>query len=225
MATTVQNIIDGIKWQADLQQGNRLLPADLIPEVDAAYKEAHEVIVAEWEDYFVKKVTDFAIAGGAGANTYTIAATDFFKLKGIQKQAGSTWAPPLPTHGFNEMGAVTELSYRHQADTIYFEPELSCAGTYRLWYVYTPADLTLVTDTIVDINGMVKAFIRDAVATRAILREEDSDVAMMGKLRDDMRARLARMAARRNAGRGRKVADTRRGARFKFMTRSGLVLP
>lgn len=225
MATTVQNIIDGVKWQADLQQGGRLANADLIPEIDAAYKEAWEAIVAEYDDYFIKKVTDFAIVGGVGANTYQITATDFYKLKAIQPQRGATFAPPLPTHTLNEAGAVAELSYRLAGDLVYFEPELSCAGTYRLWYVYTPPDLTLTSDTIVDLNGAVKMFIRDAVATRAVLREEDSDVATMEKLRDRMMGRIARMAAHRNAGRGKKVQDTRRGGRFRFMTRSGMSLP
>lgn len=228
MATTVQNILDGIAWQTDLEASagtnKRLDPAKLIPEIDAAYKEAWETVVAEYEDYFVKKVADFAITGGVGLNTYTIAANDFYKLKAIQPQRGTTFAPPLPTHSLNEAGAVPELSYRLVGDTVYFEPELSCAGTYRLWYIYTPADLTAAGDTIVDINGALKRFCIDAVATRALAREEE-DPSVLAGLRDRMMARIAKMAAHRNAGRGKKVQDTRRPGRFRFMTRSGMGIP
>lgn len=214
-----------MKWQVDKQVGNRLLAADLIPEVDAAYKEAWEAIVAEYDDYFVKKVTDFVIVGGVGLNTYTIAAADFYKLKAIQPLRGVTFADPLPTHTLNTAGSVPELSYRLQGSDVYFEPELACAGTYRLWYVYTPPDLTAAGDTIVDLNGAVKRFCIDTVACRASVREEDTRQDALLGFRNAMMARIAKMAAHRNAGRGKKVQDTRRGSRFRFMTRSGMHLP
>lgn len=226
MATTVQNIIDGVKWQADLQQGSRLASADLIPVIDAAYKEAWDAIVAEYDDFFVKTISGISITGGAGLNTYQIVASDFFKLKSVQKLNGSVYGPPLGTHEFNEMGAVGELSWRLEDDTIYFEPELSCNGTYRIKYVYTPADLTAAGDTIVDrTNGAIKQFCIDTVAARAALREEDADVEKLLGFRTAMMSRIAKMVGHRKAGRGKKVADTRRGNRFRFMTRSGLALP
>jgi len=226
VATTVQNIIDGVKWQVDLQQGGRLANADLIPRIDAVYKEAWEAIVEQFDDYFVKKVTDFTITGGAGANTYAIVATDFYKLKGIQLLFGTVFGPPLPMHSFNEAGAVDELSYRLVDSTVYFEPELSCGGTYRLWYVYSPPDLTQVSDPIVDINGAVKQFCIDAVSFRSHLREEDSDSATMKVLRDEMLARIRRSAANRNAGKGKKVARTRTTRRrWLNRTKTGYYLP
>jgi hypothetical protein len=226
VAVTVQNLIDRIKWVADNGTGNRLLSDDLIPEIDDAYKEAWEAIVEQYDDYFVKKVTDFAIAGGVGANTYTISATDFFKLKAIQLQVGLTFAPPLPAHGMNEMGSAPELSYRLVDGTVYFEPELSCAGTYRLWYIYTPPDLVNTSDSITDLNGAVRRFVIDAVATRAVLRESDADVAMMKALRDEMMERLRRASAQRNAGKGRRVARTRTTRRRALArTKTGYYLP
>jgi hypothetical protein len=139
---------------------------------------------------------------------------------------GLTFAPPLPSHGLNEAGAVGELSYRLIDGTVYFEPELSCAGTYRLWYIYSPPDLTATSDTIVDVNGAVKRFCIDAVATRAVLREEDADVATMKTLRDEMLARVRRVAANRNAGKGKRVARTRTTRRRMLnRTKTGYYLP
>lgn len=233
MATTVQNILDQVAWQTDLESSvgtsKRLDPAKLIPEVDALYKEAWETAVAGYEDLFIKKVVDFAITGGVGLNTYSlVAATDFYKLKSIQRQSGNgVFGAPLPTHPWNQIGDVDELSYRLQDSnpaTVYFEPELSCAGTYRLYYVYQPTDLTLVGDTITDFNGAFRRFIVDALAMRVTAREEE-DPQFLASLLTRFTARIARFASARNVGRGKKVADVRSGRRFRFMTRTGFTLP
>jgi len=230
---TVQNILDAVAWQSDQESSvgtnKRLDPAKLIPEVDALYKEAWEIAVNACEDWFVKKVSDFAITGGVGLNTYSLAgATDFYKLKAIQRQVGATFAPPLPTHSFNEIGNVEELSYRLQdinPATVYFEPEMSCAGTYRLWYVYLPTALTAAGDTVVDpLGGAIARFITDALVLRVRTREEE-DLEASAQLIARYTARVMAAAADRNKGRGRKVADTRGGRRFRFMTRSGYPLP
>lgn len=230
---TVQNILDQVAWQSDLEAsvgtGKRLDPAKLIPQVNALYKEAWEIAVNAYEDWYIKKVTDFTIVGGVGANTFSLAGTtDFYKLKAIQRQAGATFGPPLPTHPWNEIGQVDELSYRLQDSapaTVYFEPELSCGGVYRLWYIYTPTDLTLVGDTVVDpLNGAVKTFIEDFLVMRVLAREEE-DPGFAAQLVARYTARVAAAAAARNLGRGKKVADVRQGRRFRFMTKSGYSLP
>lgn len=230
---TVQDILDQVAWQTDLESsvgtGKRLDPAKLIPQANAIYKEAWEIAVNACEDWYIKKVTDFAIVGGVGANTYSlVATTDFYKLKAIQRLNGSVYGPPLPTHPFNMIGAVDELSYRLQDSapaTVYFEPELSCAGTYRLWYVYTPTDLTLAANTLVDpLNGAIKQFIEDTLAMRVTARE-DEDPAFLAQLVARFTARVDKAAASRNVGRGRKIADTRGGRRWRFMTKTGYSLP
>jgi len=223
---TVQDVLDGVRWQADISSTGRLADANLIPIVDSMYKIAWEAIVEQYDDYFVKKVTDFSIAGGVGANTYAIAATDFFKLKAVQRKVGDTYAPPLPAHGMNEMGGARELSYRLVDSTVYFEPEMSCAGDYRLWYIYTPPDLTAAGNTFTDINGMIKRFLIDAVTVRVNLREEDVDTAAIKALADEMLTRIRRVSANRNAGKGRQVARTRTTRRRAFnRTKTGYYLP
>jgi hypothetical protein len=230
---TVQDVLDQVAWQADLEAsvgtGKRLDPAKLIPQINATYKEAWEIAVAACEDWYIKKVTDFAITGGVGLNTFSLAGTtDFYKLKAIQRLNGTTFGPPLPTHPFNMIGAVEELSYRLQDSapaTVYFEPELSCAGTYRLWYVYTPTDLTAAGNTLVDpLNGAIKQLLEEMLTMRVLAREEE-DPGMAAQLVARFTARVTAAAAMRNVGRGKKIADVRSTRRFRFMTRSGYSLP
>lgn len=231
---TVQNILDQVAWQTDLEASvgtsKRLDPAKLIPQINATYKESWEIAVAACEDWYIKKVADFAITGGVGLNTFSLGSTaDFYKLKAIQRQAGnSVFGPALPTHPFNMIGMVDELSYRLQDSspaTVYFEPELSCAGTYRLWYVYTPPDLTAAVDTLVDpLNGAIKQFIEETITMRVLAREEE-DPGLAEQLVARFTARVASAASMRNVGRGKKIADVRSARRFRFMTRSGYSLP
>jgi hypothetical protein len=227
--STAQQCFDRIAWQADLQVGSRLTAAEALPFINLAYREAWDLMVASYEDYFVKLHTPgtFTLAGGLTGNSYQITATDFYKIKGVQLLFGQRWSDPLPTFEFNEWGNPPDgLSYRQEGDTLYFEPNEMLAGwTFRLWYVYKPADLALV-DTIVDVNGWVEQFIIDTVAIRVAVREEDGEPAVLMPFRQALEERIKKMAANRNVGKARRVARTRitrRNARNR--TRTGMYLP
>ena len=226
---TAQQCFDRIQWQTDLQTGSRLLAAEVLPFINLAYREAWDIMVASYEDYFVKLHSPgtFTMAGGSSGNTYQITATDFYKVKGVQMQFGSRWSNPLPTFEFNEWGQPPDgLSYRQEFDTLYFEPnELLAGWTFRLWYVYKPADLAL-GDTVVDVNGWVEQFIIDTVAIRVLGREEE-DASLLQASRGQIEARIKKMAANRNAGKTRRVARTRVTTRSRRAnrTRTGLYLP
>lgn len=223
---TVQTVIDMVKWQTDLQKGNRLLGADLLPFINLAYKDAWGRIVSAYEDHFVKKPSDFAIAGGVGASSYDIAAlTDFYRVRAVLKQSGSRWTDPLPLWEVGNWGSPDELSYRLLDTTLQLLPEESCAGTYRLWYVYLPGDLLLTPNpsTLVDINGKVLQYIVDTIGVRVKGREEEES-ALLERLRGELVADLASFFSHRQ-GRPKRIADVRGARRFRFMTKSGLRLP
>ena len=227
---TAQQCFDRIQWQTDLQTGSRLVAAEVLPFINLAYREAWDILVASYEDYFVKLNTTpastFTMAGGSSGNTFQITATDFYKVKGVQMLFGDRWSNPLPTFEFNEWGNPPDgISYRQEYDTLYFEPNDSLAGnTFRLWYVYKPADLVL-GDTVVDVNGWVEQFIIDTVAIRVLGREEE-DASLLQASRGQIEARIKKMAANRNAGKTRKVARTRLTRRNRTnRTRTGLYLP
>lgn len=222
---TVQTAIDMVKWQVDMQTGNRLVSADLIPFINLAYKDAWETIVGAYEDHFVKKAaSDYTVAGGSGANTIDISAlTDFLRIRALRRQVGTKWSDPLPTWQMAEWGYPDELSYRLIASTIELQPETTCAGTYRLHYVYLPTDLTATSDTLQDINGKVLAYIVDTIGIRVKHREEEEAAGLI-KLRAELVERMAGTFSHRQ-GRPKKIADVRAGRRFRFMTRSGYHLP
>lgn len=234
--STMQNCIDRARWQADIQVGapsGRLVDSALLPFGNLAYREAWDLIIASYEDYAVKLNTTpastFTLAGGVSGNTYQITATDFYKVKSVQMLVGSRWSDPLPTFEHNEWGGPRDgISYRLEGDTLYFEPNEVLAGwTFRLWYVYKPTDLAL-GDNVVDVNGWVEQYIIDTLVVRIQVREEDSDPAALQGLRNALVERITKMAANRNAGKGRKIARTRwslRSGRRRNVTRTGYPLP
>lgn len=226
MATLLQ-LFNRIQWQSDQQAGSRLAEADVIPFVNLAMREAWEIIVASGEDYFAKLHTPgtFTLAGGPGGSTFQITAADFFKVKGVQMQIGGRWSDPLPTFEFNEWGSPPDgISYRHEFDTLYFEPFEVVGGTYRLWYIYKPTDLANDNDILTDVNGWIEQYVIDAVSLRTKVREAE-DVSVLQDLRAALQKRIVGSAAQRNRGKGRKVARTRTGRRWRFFTRSGIPLP
>lgn len=227
---TAQQCIDRSKWQADLEAGTRVGASALLAFLNLAYREAWDLFLANgYEDQFVKlHASTFTMAGGSTGNTYAIAISDFYKLKGVQYLTGDRWSDPLPTHEFNEMGEPPDgLSYCHLGDTLFFEPHETLASyTFRLWYVYKPADLAL-GDSIVDVNGQIEQYIIDTLGARSGLREEDADVSVLLGLKKQLEERIVTMAAARNAGKGKKIARTRRSRwrRHPNRTRTGIYLP
>lgn len=231
--STAQQCIDRVRWQVDLQVGapnGRLVDTELLPFLNLAYREAWDLILASYEDYAVKLHSPgtFTMAGGISGNTFQITAADFYKVKAVQILYGSRWSDPLPTFEMNEWGGPPNgMSYKHIADTLYFEPNETLAGwTFRLWYVYKPTDLAL-GDTVVDPNGWVEQFIIDTLAMRIQHREEE-DWQAPKVFRDGLVERIKAMSANRNAGKGRKIARTRwslRSARNRNRTRTGYPLP
>jgi len=225
---TAQNIVDRVKWQCDTLTDGSIVDADILPFVNLAYREAWDMCVASGEKYFVKVHTPgtFTLTGGVSGNSFQITATDFFKVFGVQMLAGNRWSDPLPTFEFNEWEQSRDgLGYIHLDDSLYFEPNESLSGkTFRLWYVYKPADLALGTTFVDPLNGAVEQYMIDTCAIRATHRAEEDASALLA-LQKGLQDRIAKMAANRNAGKGRRVARTRGGRRFRFMTRSGIPLP
>lgn len=228
---TAQQCIDRSKWQADLENGGRVVAATVLPFVNLAYREAWDLFIAHgFEDKFVKlHAATFTMAGGSSGNTFALsAATDLYKVKGVQYQTGDRWSDPLPTFEFNEMQDPPDgLSYCQLGDTLYFEPNESLAGyTFRLWYVYKPTDLAL-GDSITDVNGQIEQYIIDTLGARVSLREEDADTGALLGLRKALEERVVLMAAALNAGKGKRIAITRRSRwrRHPNRTKTGIYLP
>lgn len=203
---TVAAIISQVKWQADKQRGGRIDATDLVPLANRAYKEAWDVIVASGEDYFIRTSSEFTLTGGPSSFSRVISETDFYKIKAVQPKCQDQWGEPLLPYVPGRLG----VTYRLEGSTLYFEPQDYCAGTYRYRYHYQPADLTLVTDPIQDVNGWIEAYMVDAMVARIRDREEE-DPNFIASLQQDLAQRIQRMAAHR-AG-PRRVADVRRRPR------------
>ncbi len=219
MGTTLEALRTKIRWQAETDSART--DSDRLNEIiNLAYASAWDTIIATYEDYASTFSDEFTLTGGPDGNTEDIDEdAGFYKLRAVQRKIGTRWSDPLPTFELDEMGCAPELSYRLMDSTLYFEPAENCAGTYRYLYVYKPEPLA-DGDELRDLNGAVEMFVIAACVALIHERDED-DASVMLSLQGGFEQKIAKMAAHRNAGRPKRVADRRGGVPFRFMTRSG----
>lgn len=204
---TVATVIEQVKWAADRQRGGRLATASLLAVATRIYREAWEIVINACRDRYVKDATSRAgltLTGAAGSTSILITETDFYALydgqrSAVQRVSGTEYLD-IPVYRRES----ARLSYRWEADTIFFEGD--CAGTYTYRYVYKPADLVDANSTIVDFNGWIEALLVDGLTLRAKMRDEE-DPALIPALLQNFESRVQRYATARAAP--QRVIDVR----------------
>lgn len=200
---TVANLITEIRTATDQSNSTFLTDAELTTWINAAYKEGWDLFVEAAEDYGINSVT-FTISSG---NTYAIVATDFYKIRGLDYSLGSGNYDTVMPVAWSERNRNGSRSYKLMGSTLYILPTDLATGTYTLWYVTKPADLTS-GDSIVDYNGVVQKYIVEDVSARIRAKaEEDPSPHVQAKAA--IIDRLRRLAAGRDQGAPRSVIDIR----------------
>lgn len=223
--STRSEVRDRLLWQGNLENWDGLTTARANEMIQLAYDDAWNIIIAAHEDYAITVGGSFTLAGGSGGNTHALSSyTDFIKLRGVQRQFGGRWGDPLPTFEFDEMGSPGQLSYRLMNSTLYFEPQESAAGTYRIWYVQKQAALSGDSSVVQDpCGGAVEEFIIATVALKARIKDGAS-TSELERLRQEFAGKVRSAAANRHAGRPKQVSDARGALRRRLAhrTRSGI---
>jgi hypothetical protein len=192
-----------------------------------AYQEAWDILIEAYEDYRVKLSGTAVISSG---NTITMAstaptgfgATDFLKVKQVERLSGSYWVP-LDSFPLQESRDVPPWSYRVMDGTMYILPSSQAAGSYRMYYVYSTAALTADSSTGSTIedtnNGLVARYIHDAVLIRLKDKCEEDTSSAHARLERTVE-HMRRLGANRD-GRPKRIADVR-GTGYAYRTRSGI---
>lgn len=212
MAYTLLQLRTLARQRADMENSQLVLDPELTNYVNDSYAELYDLLVTQFEDYYLAAPQTFTIA--SGSNTQALPAT-FYKLRAIDLQNGSDW---LTVRQFNfaernhratsisRIGyAAKNVSYRVMGQNIYFEPELDAAGTYRLWFIprYTP--LVADGDTMGDVLDFGEYVIIDA-AIKMLIKEE-SDIGALMAQKQAMTERVMTMAKDRTVDQPERIAD------------------
>lgn len=198
MTVLTSAIVAHAKRRADMESGGVVnAAAEWLELVNHAYLDLWDLVAQHTQDHFVTMAT-FTLAGGAGAGSQYTVPVDLNEVRLVEYQTGdNTQFAPVPPFSLAERNESAR-SYRLMGSTLYVVPEVSSAGSYRIWY--TPAPATLATSpSDVAIDARVERwweYVGLGAAKRALSKEESntSDVERDMKMIAD---RIAKMAPKR----------------------------
>lgn len=184
MAIPVSALILSAQRAADMVNSGFVDTPTWIDWCDQAHKQLYGKVFQQFKDTFFKS-TDFSMVNGT--NQQTLPA-DFRMLRGFEQDPTLAIRRNVPKFNFTDrnkyrsgtIGAFNPQSqqkgYRVVArSTLLVEPPENCAGNYRLYYVNGPVTLTATTDDIMVELEPWSEYISQAMARKALLKEE-SDV-------------------------------------------------
>lgn len=213
-----------LKSSADVEDSNVIDSTTLNSWTADAYQEAWDILVEAYEDYRTKLSGTAVVTTGTSITIASTAptgftATDFLKVKQVERLSGSQWVPIQPVP-LQETVDVAPWGYRLHDATMYLYPTSQAAGSYRMWYVYATAALSGDSSTIDDLNnGLVVRYMLDACIIRIKDKQEEDTSSAYARLQKT-EAHMRKLAANRD-GRPKPIADVR-GGRYTHRTKSGI---
>lgn len=185
--------------------------------INQAAFELYDLLVTEYEDYFMKAPLLLTTTGSQQVDL----PTDFYKILGVDLGlANNTTAwVTLKKFQFIERNryvypqinstffGVFNLQYRVMDKTIFFIPTPSAGQFLRIWYIPKLVQLLQDTDILTGISGWGEYVIVDA-AIRA-LQKEESDVSVFMQQKIMLIKRIEEAAMNRDAGQPDCISDTR----------------
>ena len=197
------------RQRADMENSEFVTDSELLYYVNNSYAELYDILVAKFEDYYVKNPPyEFTLAGNDYAANLP---ADFYKLRGLDRQSGSDWYN-LRLFQFEQRndklrGAspYESLRYRVYGSQIIISPSDQASGTYKVWYIPKFTPLVSDSDTVDGVNGWEEYIVVD-VAIKCLQKEESSTTTLEG-MKKSLLVRINSMSANRDAGEPERVTD------------------
>lgn len=206
--------------------GTFILKAELNKYINLAFAELHDILVQKYEDIFVKSVTFNTSAQSTGVYSITsdVVATDFYKVLGVDLDAGGVNYRLRP-FSFQErtmfnttisnVTGLVDTRYHVQGDNLKLIPAPPPSGTITFWYVPQVAELVNDGDTITDKAGYGvilgwEEFIVVGAAIK-VKQKEESDITALLAEKEMIRRRIEEAAGNRDAGESRAILDVTAG--------------
>jgi len=217
---TLAQLITRSRRRADQENSEFCTDAEVVDYINDAVAELHEMMVNEYELYYVSSEAYTLPADNPKAlpdSFWKALGCDFAsggvtrRIRRYMFQERNAFESPMLKQGY--MGNVFFII---EGNNIRFIPESPPAGTVTLWYIPEPQkfdpdstgdELTAIDKALA--NGFERFIILDAAIK--MLQKEESDTQILVEEREGVRARLMLAAQDRTPGESRAIADVKVG--------------
>jgi hypothetical protein len=215
MLVQAQKLIDGGLERADMVGSGFITSEGQIRWINDCYAELYDVILrCNEDDYVSYPPLQFTVSSGDLSNDLP---ADFFKMVGLDKQFGGKWVE-IRKFSFNRRNRlkssflytartfVPAIRYRIVGNKILFDSQDDASGTYQLWYIPVPPEVTNVADNFSIESRSHRQFIELSFAIKA-LEKEESDVSTLMAERSKLEADILATKINRDEGEPDRISN------------------
>ena len=224
MATTLANIIQLIRYRANLENNYVVTDSELTIYINSSLAELDDILVTDYEDYNVETFQAVIPTDGT-SNTFPV-PSQFYKLRGVdyqlnKEQNGTYWLTlypfQMPERNRQRSGLTnilipykTGLSYRLQGNQIMIMPQMQAGGIYQVWYTPKYVPLVELTDTL-SIQMDTQAWVEYSVVDCCIkcLNKQNLDPSGFLAEKGALQQRIRNAMKNRDASAPKRMANVR----------------
>ena len=226
--TSLSSLITRSRRRADQENSTFCTDAEVTDYINEAIAELHEMMVNEYELYYVSSTSFSLPTGHADGDNVKDLPNNFWKALGCDFASGGV-TRRIRRYMFQErnayespmlkQGYMANVFFIIEGDNIRFIPESPPGGTVTLWYVPEPQKFAADTGTALEAidkalaNGFERFIILDAAIK--MLQKEESDTKVLMAEREGVRQRLMIVAKNRTPGESRAIADVKVGTAIR----------
>ncbi len=202
---TVVSLVLGSRQIADMQNTQFCTDTEIVGYLDIGYRKLYNHVVNRFENYYVSEQNITLVPS---QEEYDL-PTDFFKLLGCD-MFRSGLAYTMRPWSLNERNRVTfsyngtPLRYILKAGKIVFKPIPATTDYIKMYYIPSPAELTLGSSVEV-FNGFDEYVMLDAAIK--MKQKEESDVSILAGKQAEILQLIFETLAGRDAGQPQKMTD------------------
>ncbi len=231
MSTSIGDIVQRIRWATNTENNTVVTDQELATKANDSFGALDDILIGLYEDYKLTNTQKTITTSADGSNNFTL-PTDFLKARLVERQWGSDWVrlEPFSLQQHSAISSPTLIRagagwtgyYRIEGNTCEVLPWQNAAAVYRIWYVpsFTPitfsvdgaGKFTTSTATLpvhMDVQAWHAFVIADVSAH--VQQKQELDGGPFIQEREMQRQRVIGAAKTRDAGRAKRVADTRGG--------------
>lgn len=179
--------------RADQANSSLVSTAEGYQYVNAAYRELYDLVVAQFQDWFITFGTAFTLTGGTQALSTQGLPANLLYLVEVEKDPNTGLRRPVPAFSRKQhpawlvpilgTGGITPW-YRMEGPDLIIEPYESAAGTYRI--IYVPSEGWTNGGASGDqVNGYLERWV-DYAIIRAAIMYRDKEETDPGSLWDEL---------------------------------------